>query len=116
MDVRKFIIANASFERSPGQDGDVFTGNVVDQRNGGPITIGYGRYGPEQSIDETLAVDDVMIVLEGQLTVSSAGGSMTAGPGEIVYMPKGEKVTTRSHEQGAVTAYVTYPHWQEARP
>jgi ethanolamine utilization protein EutQ (cupin superfamily) len=116
MKVRKFTIANASFERSPGQDGDVFAGNVADQRNGGPITIGYGRYGPEQSIDETLAVDDVMIVLEGQLTVSSAGGSMTAGPGEIVYMPKGEKVTIRSHEQGAVTAYVTYPHWQEARP
>ena len=116
MDVRKFTIANASFERSPGQDGDVFAGNVIDQRNGGPITIGYGRYGPDQSIDETLAVDDVMIVLEGQLTVSSAGRSMTAGPGEIVYMPKGEKVTIRSHEQGAVTAYVTYPHWQEARP
>ena len=116
MKVRKFAIANASFERSPGQDGDFFAGNVVDQRNGGPITIGYGRYGPEQSINETLAVDDVMIVLEGQLTVSSAGGSMTAGPGEIVYMPKGEKVTIRSHGQGAVTAYVTYPHWQEARP
>ena len=116
MDVRKFTIANASFERSPGQDGDVFAGNVIDQRNGGPITIGYGRYGPDQSIEEMLAVDDVMIVLEGQLTVSSAGRSMTAGPGEIVYMPKGEKVTIRSHEQGAVTAYVTYPHWQEARP
>ena len=116
MKVRKFAIADASFERSPGQGGDVFAGNVVDQRDGGPITIGYGRYGPEQSTDETLAVDDVMIVLEGRLTVSSAGGSMTAGPGEIVYMPKGEKVTIRSHGQGAVTAYVTYPHWQEARP
>ena len=116
MEVRKLTIADASFERSPGQDGDVFAGNVIDQRHGGPITVGYGRYGPEQSIDELLAVDDVMIVLEGQLTVSSAGRSMTAGPGEMVYMPKGEKVTIRSHAQGAVTAYVTYPHWQEARP
>ena len=116
MEVQKLTIADASFERSPGQDGDVFAGNVIDQRHGGPITIGYGRYGPEQSIDELLAVDDVMIVLEGQLTVSSAGRSMTAGPGEMVYMPRGEKVTIRSHAQGAVTAYVTYPHWQEARP
>ena len=116
MIVRKFSITDATFERSPGQDGEVFTGNVIDQRHGGPITIGYGRYGPEQSVDETLAADDVMIVLEGRLTVSSAGGGMTAGPGEIVYMPKGEKVTIRSHGQGAVTAYVTYPHWQEARP
>ncbi|MFC7476752.1 AraC family ligand binding domain-containing protein [Dankookia sp. GCM10030260] len=116
MEVRKFTIANAAFERSPGQDGDVLAGNVVDQRDGGPITIGYGRYGPRQSIDVTLAVDDVMVILEGQLTVSSAGRDMTAGPGEIVHMPKGETVTIRSHEQGAVTAYVTYPHWQEALP
>ena len=115
MTVRKFAIADASFERSPGQDGDVFAGNVIDQRNGGPITIGFGRYGPNQSISEKLAVDDVMVVLEGRLSVATDAGTVTAGPGEIVYMPKGESVTIRSHEQGAVTAYVTYPHWQEAR-
>jgi ethanolamine utilization protein EutQ (cupin superfamily) len=114
MIVRKFAIADASFERSPGQDGEVFAGNVIDQRHGGPITIGYGRYGPNQSIDETLAVDDVMVVVEGRLSVSTSAGTLTAGPGEIVYMPKGESVTIRSHEQGAITAYVTYPHWQEA--
>ena len=114
MTVQKIATADAAFERSPGQDGDVFAGNVIDQRHGGPITIGYGRYGPDQSIEETLAVDDVMIVLEGQLSVTSDAGTVTAGPGEIVYMPKGDRVTIRSHGQGAVTAYVTYPHWQEA--
>jgi ethanolamine utilization protein EutQ (cupin superfamily) len=112
--VRKFTIADASFERSPGQEGDVFAGNVVDQRHGGPITIGYGRYASDQSISETLAVDDVMVVLEGRLSVSSDAGTATAGPGEIVYMPKGTAVTIRSYEEGAVVAYVTYPHWQEA--
>ncbi len=114
MTIRKVAIADAVFERSPGQDGDVFTGNMVDQRHGGPITIGYGRYGPEQVLNETMAVDDVMIVLEGQLTVSTDTSTVTAVPGEIVYMPRGEAVTIRSHEQGAVTAYVTYPHWREA--
>ena len=114
MVVRKFAIADASFQRSPGQDGEVFAGNVIDQRHGGPITIGFGRYGANESIQETLAVDDVMVVLEGRLSVSSDASTVTAGPGEIVYMPKGEAVTIRSHEQGAVTAYVTYPHWQEA--
>ena len=114
MTVRKFAMTDASFERSPGQDVEVFTGNVIDQRNGGPITIGFGRYGPNQSIDETLAVDDVMVVLEGRLSVSAGASTITAGPGEIVYMPKGQSVTIRSHEQGAITAYVTYPHWQEA--
>lgn len=113
MKVSKFAMSDAIFERSPGQDADVFAGNVVDQRHGGPITIGYGRYAPNQSLEETLAVHDVMIVLEGGLSVQAGEGILTAGPGEIVYMPKGERVTIRSHEQGAVTAYVTYPHWQE---
>jgi ethanolamine utilization protein EutQ (cupin superfamily) len=114
MTVRKFAIADALFERSPGQDGEVSAGNVIDQRHGGPITIGFGRYGPNESLREKLAVDDVMVVLEGRLSVSTDAGTVTAGPGEIVYMPKGETVSIRSHEQGAVTAYVTYPHWQEA--
>lgn len=114
MKVRKFAITDAVLERSPGQNGDVFAGNVIDQRHGGPITIGYGRYGANQTLDETMAVHDTMIVLEGKLSIDSGGTTVTAGPGDIIYMPKGEKVLIRSHEQGAVTAYVTYPHWQEA--
>lgn len=114
MKVRKFAITDAVLERSPGQNGDVFAGNVIDQRHGGPITIGYGRYGANQTLDETMAVHDTMIVLEGKLSVDSGGTTVTAGPGDIIYMPKGEKVLIRSHEQGAVTAYVTYPHWREA--
>jgi ethanolamine utilization protein EutQ (cupin superfamily) len=114
MTVQKFAVTDATFERSPGEDAGVFAGNLVDQRHGGPITIGYGRYEPNQSIDVTLVVDDVMVVLEGRLSVSTDGGTLSAGPGEIVYMPKGDKVTIRSHEEGATTAYVTYPHWQEA--
>ena len=114
MTVRKFAVSDAAFQRSPGQDGEVFAANLIDQRHGGPITIGYGRYGANQSLEETIAVDDVMVVLEGRLSVSTNAGTVSAGPGEIVYMPKGESVTIRSHEQGAITAYVTYPHWQEA--
>lgn len=115
MPIHKFALIDAPLERSPGQDGDIFAGNLIDQRSGGPITIGFGRYGPGEVLEETMAVDDVMVVLEGSLSVSTASETVTAGPGEIVYMPKGEKVTIRSHDRGAVTAYVTYPHWQEAQ-
>lgn len=114
MKVQKFNIADASLTRSPGQEADIFVGNLVDEQHGGPVTIGYGRYAPDQSLAETMAVDDVMIVLEGRLSVSTDSGTVTAGPGEIVYMPKGQAVTIRSHEEGAVTAYVTYPHWRTA--
>lgn len=39
MKIRKFTIADATMERSPGQEADVFSGNLVDERHGGPITI-----------------------------------------------------------------------------
>lgn len=55
-----------------------------------------------------------MIVLEGRLSVSTKSTTLSASPGEIVYMPRGESVAIRSHEEVAVTAYVTYPRWQEA--
>ena len=45
MEVRKFTVADAMFERSPGQDADVFAGNVVDQRDCTAITIGFIRAG-----------------------------------------------------------------------
>lgn len=112
MTVRKFTIGEAPMERSPGQLADIFVENLIDERHGGPISIGYGRYAPGQSLSETMAVDDDMIVLEGRVSVSTEAGTLTAGPGEIVFMPKGEAVTIRSHEDGAVTAYVTYPHWR----
>lgn len=114
MNVRVLSPTDASFERSPGQDGEVFTANLVDERHGGPITIGYGRYGPRQRLRETMAVDDVMIVLEGQLTITANGNDRTASSGDIVYMPKGEAVEIRAHEEGALTAYVTWPHWKSA--
>jgi ethanolamine utilization protein EutQ (cupin superfamily) len=115
MKVEVFAVEDVRFERSPGQHEDVFTGNLVDERHGGPITIGFGRYAPNQSLSETIAVDDVMIVLQGRLTITSGDREMEAEAGQIVYMPNGEQVTIRSHDEGAKTAYVTYPHWKEAQ-
>ncbi|WP_426126061.1 AraC family ligand binding domain-containing protein [Pararhizobium sp. PWRC1-1] len=100
--------------KSPGKDADIFVGNLIDERHGGPVTIGYGRYAPGQSLIETMAVYDTMIVLEGRLSVSTGNGTVTARPGDIVYMPKGQTVTITTEDEGALTAYVTYPHWAEA--
>lgn len=79
MTIRKFAIADASLERSPGQQAEIYVGNLVDERHGGPITIGYGRYAPGQSLTETMAVDDVMIVLEGRLSVSTEAAPSLPG-------------------------------------
>lgn len=114
MKLRKLALTDATMERSPGQDGEIFTGNLVDERHGGPVTIGYGRWGAGSSLTQTMAVDDIMIVLDGRLWVSTDAGELEIGPGEIAYMPKGENVTIRAQGEDALTAYVTYPHWREA--
>ena len=114
MKVQKFSLSDAELVKSPGQEADIFVGNLIDERHGGPVTIGYGRYAPGQSLTETIAVHDTMIVLEGRLAVSTSDGTVMAGPGDIVYMPKGQAVTITTEGEGALTAYVTYPHWAEA--
>ena len=113
MKVQRFSLSDTELVRSPGQDADIFVGNLVDERHGGPVTIGYGRYAPNQSLTETMAVHDTMIVLEGRLSVSTAEGTVTAESGDIVHMPKGQSVTIATADEGALTAYVTYPHWAE---
>ncbi|MGO8205073.1 ethanolamine utilization protein, partial [Rhizobium ruizarguesonis] len=37
MKTRKFAVADVAWERSPGQEADIFVGNLVDERQGGPI-------------------------------------------------------------------------------
>lgn len=115
MHVRGFTVGDGNFVRSPGQDADIFVANLVDHADGAPVSIGYGRYGPDQSLTETMAVDDVMIVLEGALTVTADGRAIEARSGAIVHMPKGQRVTIRAGSEGALTAFVTYPHWEVAR-
>jgi len=114
MKVRKFSLSNASMERSPGQAGDIYTGDLVNAHDGGPITVGYGRWEPFQSLEDIMAVDDVMIILEGALSVTTEDGVLPASVGDIVHMPKGSKVKIRTEGEGATTAYVTYPHWRTA--
>ena len=46
MKVRKFALTDVTFGRLPGQDGDVFVCNVVDQRQSAPISIGFGAAVP----------------------------------------------------------------------
>ncbi|TCU32677.1 hypothetical protein, partial [Rhizobium azibense] len=106
MPIHKFAITDAVFERSPGQNGDIFTGNLLDQRDGWPVTVGFGRYGPDQILEETMAVHDTMVILEGNITVSGGHNTVTAGPGEIIAMQKGDRVTIRSSENVDCTPLV----------
>lgn len=88
MEIKKFSPSDANPVKLPGQESEIYVANLIDQRDGGPVTIGYGRYAPDQSLTETIAVYDTMIVLEERLSVSTSGSTVSARQGDIVYMPK----------------------------
>ena len=76
----------ATLVKLPRQDADILVGNLIDERHGGPVTIGYRCYAPGKSLAETMAVHDTMIVMKGRL--STGHGTGTAGSWGIVYIPR----------------------------
>ncbi len=60
----------------------------------------------------TLSYDEIDYIVEGSLTIRSASGSVTAGPGEVILIPKGSHIQFCVPEK-ARFLYVTYPaDWQ----
>lgn len=61
------------------------------------------------TFDWTLNYDEIDYVIEGKLTVyNREGGSVTAGPGEIILIPKGSSIQFSVPEK-ARFLYITYP-------
>lgn len=60
------------------------------------------------TFDWTLNYDEIDYVIEGSLTIIKNGKSVTAGPGEIILIPKGS-VIRFSVPGKARFLYVTYP-------
>lgn len=76
--------------------------------------LGCGIMEMEQTtFDWTLNYDEIDYVIEGSLTIIKNGRCVTAGPGEIILIPKGS-VIQFSVPQKARFLYVTYPaDWAE---
>lgn len=60
------------------------------------------------TFDWTLNYDEIDYVIEGKLTVITSEGKVTAGPGELILIPKGSCIQFSVPEK-ARFIYVTYP-------
>lgn len=56
----------------------------------------------------TLQYDEIDFVMEGTLSIICGSQTVTAGPGEGIYIPKGSKISFSAPEK-ARFLYVTYP-------
>lgn len=60
----------------------------------------------------TLNYDELDYVIEGQLTVCMDGQTATAGPGEVIYIPKGSSITFSVPDKARFLYFVYPADWQ----
>lgn len=78
----------------------------------GPMAAGYMTL-TEGSFPWTLSYDEVQIVLEGELHIGTENGERVGRPGDILYVPKGSKITFGT-PSWAKFIYVTFPsNWAD---
>lgn len=89
--------------------------DVVTGKDGSPMTAGFMAWRCEDSFSWQLDYDEIDYVLEGVLHLGIDGRVIAAGPGDVLYIPKGSRVLFGTPNRVRVF-YVTYPaEWQTAR-
>lgn len=84
---------------------------VTGSEDGTKLGTGYVRF-TEASIPWTVKYDEVIVVIEGEVTVETDNGDLVLGPRDSVWLPKGTKLVYRS--ASALVFYAIYPsNWAE---
>ncbi|MGH7721134.1 MAG: cupin [Gemmatimonadaceae bacterium] len=95
-------------------DRQIFLADVLDSSNSDTMSVWFGRYGAGESNEWIVTYDEMIVVIKGRYTVRGDDGAKTAGPGEVIFLTKGTKVTYSAEEETHVVGS-TYPHWQDAQ-
>lgn len=78
------------------------------------LGTGLARF-TEASIPWTVRYDEVLLVLEGRVTVRTKAGDLDAGPKDFLWLPKGTELTYIAED--ALVFYAIHPaNWAEERP
>lgn len=90
----------------------IFLGDVVDATNSDTMGVGFARYAPGESNRWVVTYDEVLVVIRGAFSVTSADGrKTTAKEGEFIFLTKDTSLVYSAEDSGAELVYVMYPHW-----
>ena len=93
-------------------DEEIFVGDVLDGEQSETMSAGYYRNLKKGARNDWIvSYDEVLVVLRGALTIRSADQTITARPGEIIFLRKGTQIAYEAAEDDTEAVYVTYPHW-----
>jgi len=65
---------------------------VIGAGDGAQLGTGFGRFSNAE-ITWTVTYEEVLLVLEGELTLRTAEGDMVAGPQDCIWLPSGTELT-----------------------
>lgn len=86
--------------------------DVVTSRDGAPMATGYMTLDAAASgggaFPWTLTYDEIDIVLEGELVITRGAEVVRAGPGDVIFIPKGSSITFGTPSQTRFV-YVAFP-------
>ena len=74
--------------------------------DGSKLGAGFGRL-TNASFEWTVHYDEIILVLEGEVTAITATGEFTAGPKDTIWLPAGTRVTYQARE--ALIFYAIQP-------
>lgn len=87
---------------------------VTGPRDRTVLGTGFARF-RAASIPWTVRYDEVLLVIEGSVTVRSAAGDLEAGPLDSIWLPAGTEL--RYESESALVFYALHPsNWAEAEP
>ncbi|WP_017601781.1 hypothetical protein [Nocardiopsis lucentensis] len=109
MSISKFTADDAAWVRFG--DSGVYIGNVLHEKNSTSMGAGFACFEAGALMTWTPSYDEVIVVRSGRFTVDSEDGSVTAGPGEIVWVRASAPVTFRAGAQKTWIAFATHPIW-----
>lgn len=81
--------------------------DVITSAHGAPMAAGYMSL-QRGEFPWTLDYDEIDVVLEGELVITRDGESVRASPGDMIFIPKGSKITFGT-PSSVRFAYITYP-------
>jgi len=109
MRVRKLTSTDGSWIAVADQG--IFVNDLIDEA-GEPqarMTVGFARVDKGESMDISFPYDEVLIITAGNYSVRAADGEvLTAGPGEVIYLPAGSSNASWANEDTTMV-YVTNP-------
>ena len=84
---------------------------VIGAGDGSQLGTGFGRF-INAEIPWTVKYEEVLLVLEGELTVRTAEGDLVAGPKDCIWLPNGTELTYIA--ENALVYYAIQPtNWAE---